>query len=375
MHRLLNWLVIMASLGFAAQQNPYSVIDSMLQSNIINEPYNESSATQYYTTLQKSGSWSDINYSIDTAVGNTWQPIAHLDRLRMIAVAYHKKSSSLYSKADVIGKIQTALSFYVDKNLQCKNNGWIREIQEGLALSKIMVLVHSDVSKDLLNAWSARFSFKQFSFTGANGMWYSAIQLHRDISLQDTLAVSRDRDQLMHLLVAVDTGEGIYADNSFSQHPLNRHFLYNGAYGDAFTQIMCPYWNVFEFAKLPFGDSYTQILVDFMLDGQVAMTWGKLWDPIVSGRNIAHYPNLNANTLINELQKLSISQYRTGDINRSLAWLRGEKSEAPFHYQNHLWWNASYMVQISSHWKISVKANKKDETGFRYSSQRCYFLY
>ena len=61
-------------------------------------------------TFAENGSWPDINYS-STAQTN-WEPIVHLNRVRLMALAYTHEASPLRGDAVLYNQISKALEFW-----------------------------------------------------------------------------------------------------------------------------------------------------------------------------------------------------------------------------------------------------------------------
>lgn len=192
------------------------------------------SARNYMQSIGTDGAWADIDYA-STAQTN-WPAIAHLDRLKAMAIAYVAPESELRGDTALYTHIVNALNFWYTKKPTSTNwynweIGWPQRMGVILCLLRSgETQVPATTESNILN-WQKSISKgpnqSGSQGTGANKMdialqWIYRTALQKDKTNLD-FAISQ-----FFLPIKFNTGEGLQCDYSYLQHGPQ---LYTGGYG------------------------------------------------------------------------------------------------------------------------------------------------
>ncbi len=192
--------------------------------------------SDYASTIQADGSWSDINYA--DRVYTDWQPMYHLDRVILMTLAYSKQGSSWYGNTTLGNHIANALSIWYSK--WPKSPDWYaHQVSASQKMAVILILMRAGATP--LPAGVITNIMKMLDDTsnygGGNydrGAQYSQSQAYNRVAiathwvyracLKENAAMLRDAiDNGMYLHIPNNNYlngrlEGLKADNAFSQH-------------------------------------------------------------------------------------------------------------------------------------------------------------
>ncbi len=195
----------------------------------------ETNATTYQASLGANGSWPDINYA--DQVQTNWTPIAHLDRLKNMVLAYTHPAGSYHGNAALQAKIVQALNYWYDRH-PVSSNWYMQQIASPQRVGILLILMRAGVTKipaDLENKLLARMASEGgrpdqsgSQGTGANKLDIATHWVYRGCLTGDASVVGFGVQQVYYPLV-LTTGEGLQHDFSYQQHGKQ---LYIGGYGN-----------------------------------------------------------------------------------------------------------------------------------------------
>lgn len=164
------------------------------------------------------GSWKDIDYK-DSSI-TQWKPAAHLDRLKLFAVAITKPGSFYYGNASLQSAILTGLRYWYQQDAQSKN-WWHNEIATPQALGEIMLLLQKDgnafpasLQDSLLNRMKRGDAYEK---TGANKLDIAIHYIYRACITKRASLMDSAASQAFQP-IGLTTAEGLQYDNSYLQH-------------------------------------------------------------------------------------------------------------------------------------------------------------
>ncbi|MCW3465839.1 polysaccharide lyase family 8 super-sandwich domain-containing protein [Chitinophaga nivalis] len=185
-------------------------------------------------TIQTDGSWTDINYA-DRAQTN-WTPVAHLDRLRSMALAYTRAGGYYYGNAQLQQRIAAGLAYWYSAH-PTSTNWYMQQIASPQRVGVILILMRTGLLplpdttvQQLLGRMATEGGRPDQSGsqgTGANKLDIATHWIYRGCLAGDAAVLSFGVAQAYYPLF-MTTGEGIQYDMSYLQHGMQ---LYIGGYG------------------------------------------------------------------------------------------------------------------------------------------------
>ncbi|MFV0541088.1 MAG: polysaccharide lyase family 8 super-sandwich domain-containing protein [Aestuariibaculum sp.] len=189
----------------------------------------------YLSLLQSDGSFSDIDY--DSKVRTNWQPLEHVERLTLIALAYTTETSSYYQNGTLKSQIDTILQFWQDKK-PSSNNWWYNQIAEPQEMGEFLILIDylgvENIPEALLNTSIVRLRDRggnPGAQTGANRVDVALHYMYRACLTKNYDLLQEAMDYIYSPIVLTTGSEGIQYDYSYTQHGKQ---LYTGSYGRVF---------------------------------------------------------------------------------------------------------------------------------------------
>ncbi|MDA0712161.1 MAG: hypothetical protein O3B73_18330, partial [bacterium] len=183
---------------------------------------------EYRQSLQSDGHWAEVNYK-GTAT-TSWEPAQHLQRLITLTQAWFSPDSPLYQDADLDKQIDTALDFWLHKDL--RRRWWWDAIGAPGMLSQIMLMRDGHMSAFQMTKGGVNLERAILGTTGQNLVWQAEITARRAVIQRDADLLRR-AFELIASEVRVGEGEGIQVDFSFHQH---QQVIYNHGYGSGFAR-------------------------------------------------------------------------------------------------------------------------------------------
>lgn len=316
-------------------------------------------APKAIATLSASGEWSDINYA-DRSVGE-WTPMAHLERIRAMAIVYSATKGKYSNSAAVREGIVRALRAWVARSPQ-SDNWWHNTIGVQLALAPILVLMDAELPSDLRSTLLSEFvsldAVPADRKTGQNLVWYAMQLVVKGVLTSNSLDIAEGRDAIRSTL-ALTTGEGFQADLSFHQHG---NQLYSGGYGLTLLvdTVQLAIWLQGTEWHLPESD--LNFLADYATVGIGSLVWGDWLDWGARGREITRQETTPRTTLlrraVNRLVFLTPDRYST--LNALLARLG---NAPPAQISTHGFWRSDFLSHQTPNGYFSVKMVSKRTVG------------
>ena len=323
-----------------------------------------SKAKTYTTTIKADGSWSDINYS-STSQTN-WPAIAHLDRLKALAVAYVAPGSELKGNEEIYNQIVNGLNYWYAKK-PTSTNWYNWEIGWPQRMGVILCLMRSGekqvpatTEKNILT-WQKSISKgpnqSGSQGTGANKMDIALQWIYRTALQQDKSNLDFAINQFF-LPVKFNTGEGLQSDYSYLQHGMQ---LYAGGYGGSVltaTMKVAYYLVGTDYAE--HGD-YMDYISGFVRYGYLPSVRGQYMSFNNVGRSVADQGGTSRQGFGDTTSTLAeLDPAHAEAFNQATLRLRGEKSPAygitPMHRH---YWRADYAVHQRPGYSIDVRTASK----------------
>ncbi|PCJ63483.1 MAG: hypothetical protein COA79_01335 [Planctomycetota bacterium] len=245
-------------------------------------------AITYLKSLNKDGSWKDINYSVKVMA--SWPSARHMSRLNVMAKAYKTKGSSLFMSASLKKGILNALNTWYKKDPQ-NINYWWNAIGVPNSLGPILLLMEKDLTKEqmtkgikiLKRGYRDGVWYYHGPATGQNLVWLCGIHVYRGVLENSPIEINKPLKRIAKEIVFT-TDEGIQSDSSFHQHgPI----LYAGGYGRPFAIDCARLIYLTHGTSFSFSEQKIKILSSYVLDGQQWMIRGPTFDYGAIGREIA----------------------------------------------------------------------------------------
>ena len=282
-------------------------IKARMQKELLNP---ELDVQAFLDDMEENGRFRSIDYA--SKAKDTWHPMAHLEQLLALQIAYHSEGNPQYHKVAVKNAVQNGLQFWVEGKFTCSWNWWYNSIGIGKYIPDILLFCEADLPPEIQSALLERI---KPTLLPAEKVFY-AIQERETFSTGGNLT-----DQILSTLkVAVIEGdantilwlrrlvnkellpfpsyhfpmlrkdaEGVKADGSYQQHD---QLLYFGGYGQVFLEGINAFLRYTKDTQFfPDADALNAY-ADFILDGIQFATRAGYKDVNSCGRSITRKAGL-----------------------------------------------------------------------------------
>jgi len=269
-----------AAAGMATVRSRF--VQSVLPDGVAAQTEVNALAAKYVATLQRDGSWADIDYT--SQARSVWTNSNHLDRMLVMAKAARVVRNAGHPDTALEAKILLALQWWTDHDYR-NSNWWWNEIGVPKVTGEIAMLLGPQLPDDARAKVVTIMKRSNWTkWTGANLTWGVGIQIVRGCLENDPALIDAAfRRMYEEIKIMPPAAEGIEQDNSFHQHGVQ---LYKGGYGLDFAN------DVGRFVAFSWGTPF-QIPADrmaifsaFLLDGEQWMIRGDVFDYSAVGREI-----------------------------------------------------------------------------------------
>ena len=311
-------------------------------------------------SLNAKGEWADINYA-DRSVGE-WKPMAHLERVRAMAIVYSAASGKYARSTAVRDSIIRALRAWVARDPQ-SDNWWHNTIGAQSALMPILVLMDAELPADLRSSLLATFvpiaSVPADRKTGQNLVWYSMQSIVKGALSRNNVDVALGRDALRSTL-PITTSEGLQADLSFHQHG---NQLYSGGYGLTYLVDMVHMANWLKGTAWAFTNGDMNLLADYTVVGLGPLVRGDWLDWGARGRELTRQDATPRPTVLRD--PVSSLLTLAPDRNAALASLLSklQTNTSPAQVTTTGYWRSDFLAHQTPKGYFSVKMVSKRTIG------------
>ncbi|UYQ92090.1 polysaccharide lyase 8 family protein [Chitinophaga horti] len=282
-------------------QSEYTTILDRIRKDMIPDAANTARQDKIITsvlmTLQKDGSWADIDYGRDT---RDFSAGTHLNRVQTFAQAYINTASTYHRQAALLNGITSALTYWDEKDPQSWN--WYHnQIFSPQHLGEILILLEgTSFPKELRGRLLQQMERGDpRKWTGANKLDIATHYIYR--------ACLTANDTLMQLGVSeafypirLTTEEGIQHDYSYQQHGAQ---LYVYGYGAVFVEGETRIAYYLRGTSYALSGEQLDIFSNFVRNTFLKVRRGKTVDYGTAGRSISRLNALAPGGTAN-LQKL-----------------------------------------------------------------------
>ena len=233
--------------------------------------------------------WSDIVYS-DTA-RSFWSPLAHLDRIRTLALEWSDPQSGHFHDKAIWRVINGALDNWLEKRYH-NSNWWHNEIGVPQLMRDILVVLRDTLSAARLSgALQVLGQYRlQQPGNGANLVWSADLGLHYGALTGNDSLIRVCADRLIGE-VHITTGDGIQSDYSFHQH-LARLQMYQ--YGAAYLEQNARLAWQLKGTPWAYPEDKIRLLTSFVLEGWQWMCRGVNTVPGTIDRSVSRIGALHS---------------------------------------------------------------------------------
>ena len=256
--------------------------DTAASDQVTIEVYQKKNANQqltkeYINSINKDGSWPDINYK-DTK-RSSWEPAKHAQRIFFLTKVYMDPGSKFYKDKKLSAILHEAIQFWFQAKLVCPN-WWYNEIGIPKTLGPAFIMLNDELSETEMKEAVNVMNNSRFRMTGQNKVWLAGNIFFKAILTEDKKLAERARDTIASE-IKITTEEGIQPDFSFHQHGPQQQF---GNYGLAFITGMAFWGRIFNGTTLAFNEEQKTILRELFYNGYNWINWKGYFDVNSLGR-------------------------------------------------------------------------------------------
>jgi len=315
-----------------------------------------------FSTMMPDGSWSDVEYADATMA--KWKPMVHLERLKLMAIAYRTVGQKYHGHEQLKSKLLAGIDYFLKVNPTSKN-WWFRDIGAPQQMMGILLFLKGKIPQDQLLQYSTylKDATGNAAHRGKNRSWVSEITIYKGCIEQNyQLILTGFQSLASTIYIAKKQGdEGIKIDNSFHQH---HEQLYNGGYGLSLAEDYITYISLAK--DTPFDIVFTEnkkkLIFDLLLQGHQLLGYRNSMDFGSMGRNVTR-PNQTHNISTDLIERVSkIDPVHKIDYLQWAKHLKGEAFSSNF-IGNKFFWKSDLMVQHGSNYYVSAKIISKRTLG------------
>lgn len=321
-------------------------------------PSVNSQTESYLKILQSDGSFNDIDYA-DSAQ-TSWKPVAHVTRLRVMALAYTDSLCNRYQNEDLYNAIVSALQYWYDSNPH-STNWWYNVISWPQHMGITLCLMRNGLKKvpgqletDIM-ARIKKVGKDPADYTGANKIDVAMQWIFRSVLQDDDVSLGYAVEQLYEpLTITVD--EGLQSDYSFLQHNLQ---LSTAAYGVSIMSALTSAIQYLFGTKYSIADTNLENLSSFVRLAFLPAIRGQYFLYNDLGRGIARQGGVNASGSADFMRIMSkadsANEQTYSDANeRMLGTKPAATGLVPFHRH---FYRADYTLHQRKAYTMDVRMN------------------
>ena len=261
------------------------------------------------------GSWSDIDYQNQDRA--SWKACRHLDRLRLLTMAWANPGGPLHRDKDLGIVMWRALDYWLEKGFT-NPNWWWNQIGVPGKMCDIIVLLNEHLQGDrrtkalriLAQAGKPR------SGGGANTLWIADLTMQYAALTADA-ALLKDCRDVIGGEIKIGAGEGIQPDLSFHQHGAR---LQQFAYGRAYLMTAARVGWQLAGSLWALPPDRLEILARFAIEGDQWMCRGTDTVPSTLDRSVSRPGALKWGDVRSSLEQLAeVLPKHRDELNRFLA--------------------------------------------------------
>ncbi len=304
------------------------------------------------------GSFSDLDYYDQQ--GPHWGPVETLGRAFTFLLATRLPGSPYFDDAAIRELGMRAIRFYASRPWW-HYNWWTMEIGMPLVTYRILAIYGDRLPAELRDSLLAATRMgnivthpSRWPVTGANAIWYAEISIALG-AIDGNPGVIQAASNAIARELRQGNREGIQVDYTFYQHgPL----FYNGSYAISFLASLP---NLAEsLAGTPFAiaKANVDLLTDFILDGELWMAQGSIFDYSSQGRTYARVNGASVRALLPACVTMArIPGGRQTEFQRCAETLADGTTR--FKLGNRLFWKGDFMTHNRAGFGISVRMNSR----------------
>lgn len=314
----------------------------------------------YIPAFQNDGSWDDIKYDDQFGMAY-WEPIAHLERIEQLSVAYFL--SQLYHNDYTIEIVNKALDYWRNNEFVSKN-WWFNTIGACSIIGEVLILLDGHITDENWNYYVNYINKLQpEEDEGANRVDIARYHFYRGVCLGNDSIISKCT-RLCFESLAYKQHTGIQVDGSSLMYDMR----YIGGYGeDMFSGIIRLGLYVLN-TDFALQKSEVKFLSDYFLNTYFNALRGGIIDYAALGRAIVRPNYLKRIALLPLLNgMLKLDNTNQDEYSRVIAELFEVNKNPTNSNFSHFFWKAEYLLQCNERYNISVggtsKRVKKPEKG------------
>ena len=236
-----------------------------------------SQAAAFRASLQRDGSWPDIDYSDKTR--SSWPVGAHL-RTRLVTLAADWRRTG---NRNSLAAAHRALGFWLRHRFD-NPNWWWNVIGVPLSIGNAALLIGAELTDDERKGVIEVMAVQEpdFAKTGQNFAWMAENRLRRGLLARDGQAVQEALDDILKV-VRLGEAEGIQPDWCFHQHGAQPQF---GNYGLSFLCDQSRLAVILAGSDFPYPPEKFALLGELAAEGYSWICWKGMMDVAAIGRQL-----------------------------------------------------------------------------------------
>lgn len=276
-----------SSLALSQGQDLQTIKERFLAEIFSQTPPSEDELNQWLKDLNSDGSFSSIDYKVTTAP--TWGVLKGLSIAQQLILAYKTPGHSFYQNKKIKEHALKIIGFATSKEWD-HLNWWHKEIGMPRVSYKLLFLLDGELNehdKNYLMKLTRKGHISDhpsnWPATGQNLVWYAENTFALAVLFNQISWAQEARDAVSKE-IEVGNRQGIQVDQSFYQHG---KVFYNGGYGHYFSLDIASFFERVAGTKFAFSSKNYDVFSRYILDGQLYLIHGSVFDYSAKGREYA----------------------------------------------------------------------------------------
>ncbi len=370
------------------EQCELSLVASRMYSSTLKGAPSDAEVELILKGYNAAGYFTDIDY-LDEEFNSGDKKRPHLAKTQRLAKAYLNPKSRFFQSEELYTAIESLLSFWLKSDLD-DDNWWHRSIGFPKDMMPTLVLMQQSMGQRNAALYAQLVDYLGYSWDntpprlkkGANGTDISKITFAKAALSGDKELMCEVMEFVISLIYIAQGGtqEGIYPDNSFSQHCENGRQLYVGTYGREYLDGVLFFMEYTQGTSFAVPAEKITMIEDLLLEG-VAWVWYKNeLDPAQCGRKMLDKVNFAPSFIPIVERMIALETAQNRELRQMLEMMNGTRTLCgnrayPYHdYMIHRGEGSITSIRMTSKRTVGNEAgNGQGEQNYHTGDGATYF--
>ena len=144
-----NFIIVLLGISLSGAlfaRSDIEIVKQRVVAELLDQTVDDVEVSELVESIGEDGRWPDINYEDVSRTG--FENRYHLRKLKLLSLAYRKKSSSFYRSRKVLEKVNRSLEFWCDHDF-ISENWYHNQVSTPSILINVLLLMDDHIKADL----------------------------------------------------------------------------------------------------------------------------------------------------------------------------------------------------------------------------------